>query len=157
MTEPEKIKCKYFLEQFLVGFLDWKVPSKSSLSEDFDEEKFYAKINGSDEEVNMNSWMCQEKEDTLMVDELDEEKDEKKSKKMSLLKDEHSIYSYLPVKSNEKQVLYGSEHLYTLCRFVYALYERLIRMKEVAENQEKINLFYILLFSCVKSKEGSKF
>ena len=86
-----------------------------------------------------------------------EEKDEKKVKKMGLLSDKHSSYSFLPIKSDEKMVLYGSEHLYTLCRFVYALYERLIRMKEVAESQEKIDLFYILLYSCVKTKESSKF
>jgi hypothetical protein len=36
MTEPEKIRCKYFLEQFLVGFLGWTLPPKFSLSEHFE-------------------------------------------------------------------------------------------------------------------------
>jgi len=54
---------------------------------------------------------------------------------LKLLKDKPSPYSYLPIQSEEKKVLYGSEHLYTLSRFIYALYERMIRMKEVAENQ----------------------
>lgn len=57
---------------------------------------------------------------------------------MGLLKDQPSLYSYMPIKSDDKFVLYGSEHLYTLCRFLYALYERLIKMREVAENPEKI-------------------
>ncbi len=94
-----------------------------------------------------------------MEEEEDSEKDkeEKRNKKMGLLKDTHSSYSFMPTKSDEKVVLYGSENLYTLCRFVYALYERLIRMKEVAENPEKIELFKILLYSCVKAKESSKF
>lgn len=33
----------------------------------------------------------------------------------------------------------------------------MIRMKEVAESQEKIDLFYILLYACVRTKESSKF
>ena len=56
ITEPEKIKCKCFLEQFLVGFLEWVKPLKYSLSEQFDEEKFYAKLNGNEEEVDIKSW-----------------------------------------------------------------------------------------------------
>lgn len=35
-TEAEKIRCKLFLEQFLVGFLGWTVPVKRSLSDNFD-------------------------------------------------------------------------------------------------------------------------
>lgn len=34
-----------------------------------------------------------------MMDEQEEEKEEKRSKKMGLLKDEPSVYSYLPVRS----------------------------------------------------------
>jgi hypothetical protein len=50
------------------------------------------------------------------------------------LSDKVSDYSYLPAKSTEKTVIYGSEHLYTLSRFIYAVYERLIKMREVAED-----------------------
>ena len=103
----------------------------------------------------MKTWLNEEMEGTI-IDEQ-EEKEEKKGKKMGLNQDLHSAYSYLPAKSDEKAVLYGSEHLYTLNRFIYALYERLIRMKEVAENQEKIDLFYILIYSCIKTKESNKF
>jgi hypothetical protein len=75
-------------------------------------------------------------EPLMMMDEHEEdnlkEKEENKGIKMKLLTDNPSSYSYLPLKSLEKMVLYGSEHLYTLCRFLYALYERLIRMNEVA-------------------------
>lgn len=54
-------------------------------------------------------------------------------------------------------MLYGSEHLYTLSRFIYALYERLIKMREVAEDGEKLILFELLFFACIKAKEGIKF
>ena len=69
---------------------------------------------------------------------IDEEKDEdnkekEEKKKFGYLKDQVSSYSYLPAKNQKKTVLYGSEHLYTFSRFVYAAYERLIKMKEVAE------------------------
>ena len=98
----------------------------------------------------MKGWIAEEKEER-MIDE-DEEKEDKKAKKLGLTKDETSLYSYLPVKSEEKSVLYGSEHLYTLTRFIYALYERLIRMREVAESEEKLELFRLLFFACVKTK-----
>jgi hypothetical protein len=76
---------------------------------------------------------------------------------MGFLGDKVSEYSYLPAKSDEKIILYGSEHLYTLSRFIYAVYERLIKMREVAEDAEKILLFEILFYACIKAKEGIKF
>lgn len=61
MTEPEKQKCKYFLEIFFVGFLSWVKPVKYNLSEHFDEEKFYAKLSGTnEEEVDIKSWVNEE-------------------------------------------------------------------------------------------------
>jgi len=53
---------------------------------------------------------------------------------MGFLTDRISEYSYLPAKSDDKVVLFGSEHLYTLNRFIYALYERLIKMREVTDD-----------------------
>ena len=46
LTEPEKIKAKGFLEKLLVDYLGWTKPLKYFLSDQFDEEKFYAKISG---------------------------------------------------------------------------------------------------------------
>ena len=58
MTEPEKLKCKCFLEQLLVGFLEWVKPVKYSLNENYDEEKFYAKLSGNEEEdIDIKSWL----------------------------------------------------------------------------------------------------
>jgi hypothetical protein len=107
-----------------VSYLEWTLPPKCFLSEQFDEEKFYAKIAGTnEEEVDIKSWVAEENEQPLMmIDEEEEQKEEKRGKKLGLLTDEPSPYSYLPVKSQEKVVLYGSEHLYTLSRFIYALY-----------------------------------
>lgn len=60
-TETEKVRCKYFLEQFLVGFLGWTIPVKRSLNDKFDEEKLYNKIaNASDEEIDLKSWLAEE-------------------------------------------------------------------------------------------------
>ena len=57
---------------------------------------------------------------------------------MGYCEDHPSEYSYLPTKSQEKAVIYGSEHLYTLSRFIYAVYERLIRMRELAESSQHL-------------------
>ena len=67
MAEPDKLKCKMFLGELLSKFLGWKVPMKFSLSEKFDEEKFYAKLGGSDEVIDMKDWIAQDKEESLMV------------------------------------------------------------------------------------------
>ena len=63
-----------------------------------------------------------------------------------------SPYGYLPEKTAKNKVLYGSEQLYALLRFVYTLYERIIKMEEVAESQEKITLFELLFYACIKAK-----
>lgn len=66
-TEAEKIRCKLFLEQFLVGFLGWTIPVKRSLNDNFDEEKLYNKIaNASDEEIDLKSWLTEEQEISLL-------------------------------------------------------------------------------------------
>lgn len=69
----------------------------------------------------------------------------------------HSEYNFLPLKSNENSVFYASENFYVFTRFLYALFERIIRMKEVAETKRKVNLFEILYFVCIKSKESARF
>jgi hypothetical protein len=50
ISESEKIKCKCFLEEFLVNFLGWKRPIRHFLNENFDEEKLFAKIAKTNEE-----------------------------------------------------------------------------------------------------------
>lgn len=94
-----------------------------------------------------------EPEPSVLMDE------EKTVEEMNLncMLDEPSQYSYLPMKSESKVVLYGSEHLYTLMRFIYALYERLIKMREISEDSEKLTLFELLFFSCIKAKEGIRY
>lgn len=77
----------------------------------------------------MKSWIAEVQEISIL-NSID--KSEAESKTLGVISDKTSEYSYLPVKSAEKIVLYGSEHLYTLTRFIYALYERLIKMREVA-------------------------
>jgi hypothetical protein len=37
MGENEKLRCRIFLEPFLINFLGWKLPSKEYLNENFDE------------------------------------------------------------------------------------------------------------------------
>ena len=135
MGENEKLKCRMFLEHFFINFLGWKLPAKEYLNENFNEEKFYSKISGDDEITNIKQWVSEEPEEMLLIDEEKDEEDKEKEqkKKLGYLKDQVSSYSYLPAKNQKKTVLYGSEHLYTFSRFVYAAYERLIKMKEVAE------------------------
>ena len=82
-----------------------------------------------EEEVDLKSWIAEEQEPSLLSS---IEKSEPESKTMGFVNDKVSEYSYLPAKSDEKIVFYGSEHLYTLSRFIYAVYERLIKMREVA-------------------------
>jgi hypothetical protein len=41
MGDSEKIRCKLFLENFLMNYLDWEAPTKRYLNENFDEEKLY--------------------------------------------------------------------------------------------------------------------
>lgn len=81
-----------------------------------------------EEEVDLNSWVAEEQEPSLLST---IEKSEAENKTMGFLNDQASEYSYLPAKSDDKIVIYGSEHLYTLSRFLYAVYERLIKMREV--------------------------
>ena len=61
-------------------------------------------------------------------------------------------YNYRPAKNDNNIVLYASEKFYVFLRFLYTLYERVIRMKEVVEDDKKALLFEILYFSCIKCK-----
>ena len=154
MGEGEKQRCRTFLEQVLVSFLGWKLPVRRMPSESLDEEKLFSMIGGTnEEEVDTEGWVTEEQEVSTLegVERHDE------VIKMGYLQDHPSEYSYLPAKSEEKAVIYGSEHLYTLARFIYAVYERLIRMREVAESPERLKLFELLFFACIKAKEGVKF
>lgn len=56
-------------------------------------------------------------------------------KSLRVLTDKDSYYSYLPRRLAENTVLYSSEHVYCLTRYLYALYERLIKMREVAGSE----------------------
>ena len=49
MTMPEQFKCNCYLELFLFKYMGWEIPEKQTLNtEVFDEEKFYAKVAGSE-------------------------------------------------------------------------------------------------------------
>ena len=54
-------------------------------------------------------------------------------------------------------MMYGSESVYCLLRFLYAIYERLIKMGEVSQGQDKTNLFKVLFCCCIKVKESVRF
>ena len=57
-----------------------------------------------------------------------------------------------PPKTKENQIFYSSEQFYIFIRFLYALYERMIRIEEIADSQEKIKLFELLYYSSIKTK-----
>ena len=44
---------------------------------------------------------------------------------------ETCYYDYLPAKNDNNMVFYASETFYVFIRFLYTLYERIIRMKEI--------------------------
>ena len=67
MGENEKLRCRIFLEQFLINFLGWKLPSKEYLNENFDEQKFYNKINGEEEALDIKEWVSEEKQEMLVI------------------------------------------------------------------------------------------
>jgi hypothetical protein len=71
---------------------------------------------------------------------------------MNTLQDKVSKYSYLPKKSSDKKVLYCSENVYCLIRYLYTIYERLIKMRDVAEHPESTKLFELLFYVCIKAK-----
>jgi hypothetical protein len=66
---------------------------------------------------------------TLKKNDRRAEEEQRGRKNMQVLEDEQSRYLYLPHRSNDKKIFYGSEHLYCLTRFLYAIYERLIKMR----------------------------
>lgn len=59
MGENEKLRCRVFLEQFFINFLGWKLPTKEYLNESFDEEKFYTKISGGEETIDIKEWISE--------------------------------------------------------------------------------------------------
>jgi histone deacetylase complex regulatory component SIN3 len=73
------------------------------------------------------------------------------------LQEEPSEYSFLPPKGVNNLVFYASENFYVFLRFFYALYERIIRMKEVSQDDRKVQIFQILYFACIKTKESTRF
>lgn len=70
---------------------------------------------------------------------------------------ETCFYDYLPSKSDNNMVFYASESFYVFIRFLYTLYERVIRMFEILQDEEKIILFELLYFACMKCKESSRY
>lgn len=55
------------------------------------------------------------------------------------------------------KILHASEDFYLLIQYIYAIYERVIRMKELLSDPHKHKLFEMLFFSCmnknIKPKE----
>ena len=68
-----------------------------------------------------------------------------------------SDYNFQPPKNKDNEVFLSSEQFYLFIRFFYALYERVIRMKEVADSEEIITLFEVLFYCSIKTKESAKF
>lgn len=73
------------------------------------------------------------------------------------LQDTPSEFSFEPPKSKNNLVFYAVDNFYVFLRFLYALYERIIRMREVADSERKTKLFEILYFTCIKAKESARF
>lgn len=73
------------------------------------------------------------------------------------MQDSVSEHNFQPPKSNRNIVFYGSENFYVFLRYFYSLYERVIRMKEVSTDENKLKLFEILYMACIKSKESTRF
>lgn len=147
-----------FLEQFLIGFLKWKPPFRKIISEYYNEEQFSHKLADHSFDFNCNSCFTSYPEPLILRKLFDGEGRRGEEKKgMKITNDEVSKYSYYPRGGEDKYVFYCSEQVYCLIRYLYAIYERLIRVCEVAESEEKIKMFDVLFFTSVKMKEGIKF
>lgn len=60
MGDNEKLRCKLFLENFLINYFGWQLPVKRYLNDSFDEEKLYLNINNQiDEKLNFSTWISQ--------------------------------------------------------------------------------------------------
>jgi hypothetical protein len=148
LNEQERLRLKLFLQQFLVGFLRWRPPLLRHLTPLYDEERLFARI-GSGEEVDVAGWMEQTPTELQAMQE-----EEQPSSRMRVEEEGPARDFWQPPKTPERDVLYGSDHLYTLLRFLYAVYERLIRLREVAEAEgeagEKVKVFELLFAACIK-------
>ena len=148
-SESEKTRSKAFLELILVHFFKWSPLIKRCLSNEFDEDKFHAKLsaigNGVQdmdcEEVDINRWVYSEDEPIYVSKDGDlyiDENSVKKEIQLNTIENEKGYeFEYLPAKEVGSKILYASESFYVFLRFLYALYERIIRMREVAESEEK--------------------
>jgi hypothetical protein len=47
MGDSEKLRCKLFLQSFLINYLGWNQPNKRYLNDLFEEEALYSKINNA--------------------------------------------------------------------------------------------------------------
>lgn len=60
MGDSEKLRCKLFLENFLINYLGWEQPTKRYLNENFEEEKLYLEINNSlQEHIDLTMWISE--------------------------------------------------------------------------------------------------
>ena len=60
MGDSEKLRCKLFLENFLINYLGWEQPTKRYLNENFEEEKLYLEINNSlEEHIDLTMWISE--------------------------------------------------------------------------------------------------
>lgn len=152
ITETEKYKAKVFLEQFLIGFLKWKPPVRKTLSEHYQEEQFAHKLADHSHPFNCSDCFLTYPEPLILKKLVEGEARKGEEKKgMKFMSNETSAYSYLP-RGEGKSVFYCSEQVYCLTRYLYAAYERLVRMREVADCEETIKMFELLFFTSVKMK-----
>ena len=122
-------------------FFKWNNFRFRTISPEFDEETFYAQFGPEEKKPSLpdlKSWVSDEPD---RESEGFEKVDENKLPKFNYLQDSPSEYVYQPPKDQSNQIFFSSEHFYVFLRFLYALYERIIRMREVSDSEEKIKLF----------------
>lgn len=104
-----------------------------------------------DENLKLEDWIHEEADENIPIDEKAEE-----LPTFNVMQGESEEYDYLPAKDEDTLVFYASESFYVFMRLLYTLFERIIRMREILADKEKILLFEILYYTCIKCKESSR-
>ena len=90
-------------------------------------------------QIDTNRWVYVDEEPSYLPQGFDQEFEQdyqRKTVRFNTLEGDKEYRSqYLPEKEGNSQIFYASENFYIMLRFLYALYERIIRMREVAQSK----------------------